>query len=174
MFSDPEKNIGQLFLREGMSVADLGAGSGAYTFAAAKKVGDKGRVYAVEVQKDMVAKVKNEAVRLGLGNVEALWGDIEELGGSKLAENSVDAVIVANVFFQVEDKNGLLAEAKRVLRPGGKVFFVDWADSFGGLGPHKDEVVTQSEAKKILGDAGLAHEKDFDAGEHHYGMIFTK
>ena len=60
-FSDPQKNIQQFGLIEGMKVADLGAGSAAYTLATAKQVGNSGRVYAVEVQKELISNIKNSA-----------------------------------------------------------------------------------------------------------------
>jgi len=174
MFADPEKNVRQFYLKEGWRVADFGAGSGAYAVAAAKRVGETGSVLAVEVQKELVAKVQKYAQEEGVDNVEVLWGDIEELGGSKIADKSVDAVILANVLFQVEDKRGLLSEVKRVLVPGGKVFVIDWTESFGGVGPQPDMVISLQEAKRMLGEAGFASDREFDAGERHYGFAFTK
>ena len=173
-FSDPKKNVDQLRWREGMSVADFGAGSGAYSIAAAQTVGDSGKVYAIEVQKDLLQKLKNEATNGGFHNIEALWGDIEVLHGTKIRDHAVDAVIISNVLFQAEDKRGVLNEAKRILRPGGSLLVIDWVDSFGGLGPHPDEVMTQAAAKKLCTEALFAYEKDIEAGGHHYGMIFKK
>ena len=60
MFSNPEQNVLQLGLREGMRVADFGAGSGAYSLASGKKVGHTGHVYAIEVQKNLVKKLESE------------------------------------------------------------------------------------------------------------------
>jgi len=173
-FSDPQKNIEQFYLREGMRVADLGAGMGAYSIAAAKKVGDNGRVYAVEVQKDFLQKIKNEAKAQGVDNVEVLWGDIEELGGTKIGDGAVDAVILSNVLFQVEDGKGLLSEAKRILTSGGSMLVVDWADSFGNLGPRQRDVLTRDSALELGDKAGLVLRSEFDAGNHHYGLIFEK
>ena len=61
MFSDPEKNIEQFSLGKGMHVADFGTGSGFYALAAAEAVGETGRVYAIDVQKDLLEKLKKEA-----------------------------------------------------------------------------------------------------------------
>ncbi|MCR4330770.1 MAG: methyltransferase domain-containing protein [Patescibacteria group bacterium] len=173
-FSDPKKNVEQLHLREAMTVADFGAGSGAYSIAAAQAVGDSGKVYAVEVQKDLLQKLKNEATSSGVHNIEVLWGDIEVLHGTKIRDQAVDAVIISNVLFQAEDKRGVLNEANRILRPGGSILLIDWIDSFGGLGPHPDEVLTQTVAKKLCTEALFTYEKDIMAGAHHYGMIFKK
>ncbi len=174
MFSNPEKNIKELFLRDGMSVADLGAGSGAYTIAAANIVGDDGLVYAVDVQKDLLLKIKNETTNVGVGNVEILHGNIEKLGGTKIKDSVVDAVIISNVLFQSDDKQGVFNEANRILVKGGKLLVVDWSDSFGGLGPQQSYIFTEKEAKETAQTAGFSYEKDIDAGEHHYGFICTK
>jgi len=173
-FSDPQKNINQFHLGEGMKVADFGAGTGAYTYAAARKVGDSGKVYAIEIQKELLQKIKNEAQSQGLDAVEVLWGDIEEIGGTKLGDNSVDAVILSNLLFQVDDKKGVLAESKRILRTGGKVLVVDWADSYGGLGPLEDNIITAEKMKHLFGNEGFMFDREIMAGEHHYGFVFKK
>ncbi|MDO8590405.1 MAG: methyltransferase domain-containing protein, partial [bacterium] len=68
MFSDPQKNIEQFGLQPGGLVADLGSGAGFYTIAAARAVGNSGRVYAIDILKDMLQKIKNEAQRSGIHN----------------------------------------------------------------------------------------------------------
>src|SRR3989344_879260 len=173
MFSDPEKNISQFNLKEGMSVADLGAGAGFYTLAAARVVGE-GKVYAVEVQRDLVNKIKSEAEKLHLNNIEIIWGNIEKIGGSKLSENSVDAVIASNVLFQITNKDSFLKEIKRILNSNGRVLFIDWSDSFNGLGPPQSNIITKIQAKEIFEQKGFIFEKDIDAGPHHYGIILRK
>lgn len=173
-FSNPEYNIRQLGLHEGELVADLGAGTGAYTLAAAKEVGGAGRVYAVEVQKEILSYIKDEMSRGGVTNVEIIWGDIERAGKTKIRDHTVDAVIIANVLFQVADKGGLLKEAKRILKPGGKALIVDWKESFGGMGPRAEDVFSYEEARALLEDNGFSFIRNIDAGDHHYGFIVKK
>ncbi|MBI3634172.1 MAG: class I SAM-dependent methyltransferase [Candidatus Yonathbacteria bacterium] len=173
-FTNPETNIRELGVHEGMVVADLGAGTGAYTVPLARLVGESGRVYAVEVQKDFLSNIKNSATDQGLKNVELIWGDIERPLGTKIKEGSVDAVIISNVLFQVEDKSGLLREANRILKTGGKMLLVDWKESFGNLGPNKDSVVPADIAREMCEREGFVLKKDFDAGEYHYGFVMYK
>lgn len=135
MFSDPKKNIEAFSLIPGMTIADLGAGSGAYCEPVAIAVGDKGKVYAVDVQKDLLAKIKNDANKNHILNIEVIWGDIEKVGGTKLRDGCVDGVIASNILFQLTNKEGFRAEVRRILKPGGRLFVIDWTDSFGGLGP---------------------------------------
>ncbi len=173
-FSDPQKNIEVLGLEAGAYVADLGAGSGFYTLAAAKAVGSGGRVYAVDVQQDLLSRIKNAAHTEHLTNIEVVHGDIEQEGGSRLKDMSEDVVLACNVFFQIEHKEGFLKEVSRILKTNGRLLLVDWSDSFGGMGPHPDQVIEQSEAKSILEKNGFIFINGISAGDHHYGLIVRK
>ncbi|OHA17556.1 MAG: hypothetical protein A2836_03590 [Candidatus Taylorbacteria bacterium RIFCSPHIGHO2_01_FULL_45_63] len=174
MFTDPQKNIEALGLAPGMHVADLGAGSGFYVLEAAKRVGDSGRVYAVDVQKDLLQKIKNRAGLEHLFNIEVIWGNVEKIGGTKLKEGSMDLVIASNILFQVEAKNDFIGEAKRILKPKGRVFLIDWSDSFGGMGPAKEAVVLPKDARRLFEAGGFVFEREIKAGDHHYGLVFKK
>ena len=172
MFSDPRKNIEQLGLTPGMKVADLGAGSGFYTYAAAFTVGDGGRVYAVDIQKDLLSKIKNEGAKQHLFNIETIWGDLEKVGGTRLQEHLLDAAIVSNVLFQIENKENFFKELERILKPGRHVLLVDWADGDSSIGPKGDKIITEAVAKKLFEDHGFVYVTNIQAGDHHYGMIF--
>lgn len=173
MFSNPEQNIAQLGLREGMRVADFGAGTGAYSLAAGKRVGYTGHVYAIEVQKNLVKKMESEIKQWGISNVECIWGDIEKRHGTKIADHSMDAVIISNVLFLAEDKIGLIDEAKRLLKKGGKVLLIDWLSSFSGMGPGVDHVVPPQMATDLFTKRGFKFLEKINTSPHHYGIIFT-
>jgi len=170
-FANPEENIRQFGIKEGMLVADFGAGSGAYALAAVEVVGRSGKVYAVEVQKEFLESVTKAAQEKRLSNIEVIWGDIENLGGTKIGDQQVDAVILSNVLFQVADKKGVVAEAKRILKPHGMVLVVDWLGSFGGLGPRQSEIFPEAQAWQLLGEHGFEIQKEIVAGDNHYGFI---
>ncbi len=172
MFSNPEQNVAQLGLREGMRVVDFGAGTGAYSRACGDKVGYTGKVYAVEVQKDLVKKLESEIKNWGISNVECIWGNIEKSHGTKIADHSMDAVIVSNVLFQAEDKLGLIDEAKRLLKKDGKVLLIDWLSSFSGMGPSVDAVVTPQLAMDLFMKRGFKFIEKITTNPHHYGIIF--
>jgi ubiquinone/menaquinone biosynthesis C-methylase UbiE len=174
MFSDPDQNLEQFGLSEHMNVADLGAGSGAYTIAAARRVRNFGKVYAVEVQKELAVRAKNAASKAGFSNVEAIWGDIERRGGTELGDGTMDAVIISNVLFQLEHKEGMIAETDRILKPGGKVLVIDWKESYGGMGPTPGVVIPADVAKELFVSHGFTFEKEINAGVHHYGFIVRK
>ena len=173
-FSNPSENIRHTGIQEGMHVADFGSGAGAYVMALADAVGKDGMVYAVDVQRDLLTRVQNDATQAGHENVEIVWGDIEEPGGVNIKEGLLDAVLISNTLFQAENKNGVIKEAWRVLKPGGMLVVIDWTDSFGGIGPQQNMVVTQAEATLICTDNNFALKKNIDAGSHHYGLVFVK
>ncbi len=174
MFSDPQHNIEQFALKDGMVVADLGAGSGFYSLAAAKVVAPTGKVYAVDVQKDLLDRLKKEAQRNHVRNIDVVSGDLEHLGGSKVRESSCDAVIASNILFMLDDRKTFLTEAKRILKTNGKLLLIDWSASFSGMGPHTDHVIYKDDAMKLALSVGLSFEKEIEAGAHHYGIIFRK
>lgn len=173
MFSNPEKIINQIG-NDWSSVkvaADFGAGSGAYTIAIAKKLENNGKIYAIEIQKELITHIKNLSVSEGLSNIEVIWGDIERTGASKIADHSVDFAVVANVLFQAENKNNLIKEVKRTLKHRGFVLVVDWTDSFGGLGPEQGSVISGKEAQALFEKEGFSFDKKIDAGINHYGFL---
>lgn len=172
-FSDPHSNVLQLGLKDGMRVGDLGAGSGHYAVSAASVIGPSGRVYAVDIQEDILKHVSDKARERGLRNVETVWGNFEKLGGTTLNDRSLDAVILSNTLFQLEHKEGAIAEIRRILKPGGRLLVIDWAGAYGGMGPLPHHVVSEHAAEELFITAGFHKVKDFRAGPHHYSIVFT-
>jgi ubiquinone/menaquinone biosynthesis C-methylase UbiE len=172
-FSNPREVVLQLGLRDGMRVGDFGTGSGHFARAAAGAIGYEGKVYAIDVQEDVLKHLKLNTHAHHQSIVSTIWGNIEKLGGTHLRDQSLDAVILANTFFQVENRQVLLQEIKRVLKSGGKLLVVDWAGSYGGIGPTPSQVVSEHQAEDFFIGGGFHKVKSFRAGAHHYGIIFT-
>lgn len=171
-FANPTQNVLAMGVQVGSKVADFGSGSGAYSLALARAVGAGGRVYAIDVQKDLLTRIKNQAAQEHLDNVEIIWGDFEKAKGTRIADGQVDVVVLSNTLFQLENKSGALREARRVLREGGKLAIIDWEDSFNGMGPQKNDVVSKESAQELARMAGFDLIKEFRAGAHHYGLLF--
>lgn len=173
-FVDPVDVVAHLAPRQGDRVVDFGSGSGAYVYAAARAVGEEGRVYAVDVQKDLLVRIINEARRQGLENVDMLWTDLEIPGGTKFADNTIDLVLISNVLFQIPEKTLVLREAARIVKDTGRVALIDWTESFGGMGPHPDDVITQDMARVLIESSGLVCVQSFAPGSHHWGFVCRK
>lgn len=173
-FIVPEVVATHFHLRPGDQVADFGAGSGHFETVLSRLVGPEGKVVAVEIQKGLVEKLEDKIRRDHLSNVQVLWGDIEEVGGTKISDSSLDAAVMSNTLFQMEAKGVAIAEIYRVLRPGGKFFLIDWSESWGGLGPQPGQVLTVDDVRALAETAGFTFERTFDAGGHHYGLAFRK
>ena len=173
MFSDPDKNLAQLGLAEGMKVADLGAGTGYYSIVAGRRVGNGGRIYAVEVQKDLLDRLKSNATNEQVRNIEVIWGSIDTIGGTKLREGLIDRAILANTLFQIEqkDRDNLALEIKRILKVGGKLLVVDWLPG-SPLSPKN--CLPRMIAENLFNKNGFTMEKTFNAGDHHYGLVFIR
>ncbi len=172
MFSDPKKNISEMFIAEGMTVSDFGAGVGFYALALAEKVGEYGKVFALDVITDHLSKIQHEAERRGLKNLEVIHSDLELPNGSGLLGGSIDRVIITNVLFQTDHPERVIAEARRVIKRTGKVGVIEWIESFDMIGPHPDHVMSESETLTAFTKEGFILEKKFDSGSHHYGLLF--
>lgn len=174
MFTDPVKNLRAFGLRENMIVADLGAGTGFYTIPLSFMVSG-GKVYAVEVQKDFLQTIRNKVKEAHLNNVECLWGDVEKIGGTKIGDNIVDAVIASNVLLQIVDKDKFIEEIKRILKIDGRVLFIDKSsESFIHKNSNTGKCMLKADIKKVFERKGFSCERDIDTGEHHYGIIFKR
>ena len=171
MFSDPVKNLRALGLHESDIVADLGAGTGYYALAAAHIV-TRGKVYAVEIEKEFLHTIKNKTKEAHLSNVEIIWGNVEKIGGTKIGDSITDAVIASNILFQIEHKDSFVEEIKRILKPKGPVLLVDWSSDSPLMGAK--HAVPQAKAREIYEKKGFLWQRDINTGEHHYGMILSK
>ena len=112
-----------LALQPGTVVADIGAGTGYYTRRIADLVGPTGKVYAVDVQPEMVSMLQALAKRPGYGNVLPVQGGIDTV---KLPAASIDLAIMVDVYHELEFPYEVLASIVRALKPGGKVVFVEY------------------------------------------------
>jgi ubiquinone/menaquinone biosynthesis C-methylase UbiE len=171
-FVKPDEVIKHLGLSAGKAVADIGAGTGHYVFLMSEIVGREGVIYAIDIQKNLLENIAKQSEERGITNVHTVWGDAENIGGTKLKSGAVDLVLISNVLFQTQSKSGLVHEVKRILKKNGKAVVVDWAESFGGLGPDSLHVVTEETARSLFENNGFILEKIFEAGAHHYGLVF--
>lgn len=172
-FSDPINIINQVSFSDTAHVADFGCGAGAYSIACAKKI-PLGKVFAIDVRKDMIERLANLTESEQLSNLHVVWGDVDEPQGSRLRDASVDLVFITNTLFQVENRGTMIQEAARILKYEGQLVLVDWSESFGNIGPKPDHVIEEHTAKLLLEENGFLVDQTLQAGEHHYGFIARK
>jgi len=170
-FLNPEEVLKQLKLREDMTAADFGCGSGGWIIPLAKRL-ENGTVYAIDILEEPLSVLKSKVKLEKIYNVEIIQADIEGKNTSKLSDSSCDLVLMTNLLFQCENRKSVLEEGKRVLKTGGKILAVDW---------NKDNALTKAvenlsaqEVKKIAKHLNLKLEKEFKAGLYHWGLILVK
>ena len=173
-FSNPDNNVKNLELEAGQRVIIFGSGSGGHTFAAARAMDNNGTVYAIDVRKELLEKLKNLAITESVKEIEIIHANIEKVGGTGLADRSIDAVIIPNTLFMYDEPKDILNEAYRIVTDGGKLMIIDWSSSFGGVGPQPENIIPQATAKEWAIESGFTHQSSFSAGNQHYGLVFTK
>lgn len=171
-FLKPEKVVEALPLKNNFIVADFGCGSGFFTVTLAEKV-PKGLVVGIDILLSSLEALSLKIREQGIKNVNLILGDLEKEKGSGLKDESCDLVFIGNVLFQVEDKKAILKEAVRVLKKGGFLVIIDWGEN-ALLGPAKELRLSKRQVVQIVRALGLKKEKEFEAGQFHFGLIFKK
>lgn len=118
----PEKVIEVLKLKPGMRVADLGAGTGYFTFRLAEAVGDEGKVFAIDIDEEMNASIDKQAIKKQAANVRTVLS-VEH---DPLIPEKVDLIFSVNMYHHLEDRSAYFKNAARYLKPGGKIAIIDF------------------------------------------------
>lgn len=171
---DAEKILSRLKIAEGMCVGELGCGGrGHFVFPALRLVGSKGKVYAVDIIKSVLAAIEHEAREQHWLNVVTVWSDLEVVGAANIPSHILDRATIINMLFQAKNHEAVFEEARRLLKPDGLLLVVDWNQASAPFGPAleyrlpKETVVSLAESRRF------ALADDFVAGPHHYGLLFS-
>ncbi|TWT52424.1 Demethylmenaquinone methyltransferase [Rubripirellula amarantea] len=126
---DQEENASESFdnlgLKPGMTVVDLGCGNGFWTFPMAKAVTDKGRVLAVDIQREMLQKLQVRGAQLKLDNIEPILGKVDD---PKLPAGEVDMVLMVDVYHEFSHPESMLWSIRRSLKPEGVVALLEYRE----------------------------------------------
>ena len=152
-------------LRPGMTVVEVGAGTGYFALPAARLVGEGGRVYAVDLSEDLVELVRERAAAERLPQLRAVQSSVDRI---PLPARIADIVLLANVLHDIPAPT--LAEAVRLLRPGGRLVNVDWKPSPTPHGPPASIRIAPAAASRLLGRHGLRTVERWTLGPWHYGL----
>jgi ubiquinone/menaquinone biosynthesis C-methylase UbiE len=162
-------------LIENMKVADLGCGTtGHFVFPAARMIGEKGKVYAVDIMKPVLESINRRARQENLLNVKTVWSNLEKFNATEIESSSLDVALLINTLYQSHKRVEILREALRMLKRGGVLTIVDWKRVKVPFGPPIEERVEKQSLINASGKLGIRMEKEFFVGPYHYGLIFTK
>lgn len=174
---NPEQILrNQAKLGAGMKVADFGCGNGFFTFTAARLVGEKGLVYAVDVQKTCLGTIASESRRHRLNNVKTVWSNLEVFGATNIPAESVDVGLVIHTLYLVDQVNDFLREVARLIKPGGLLIVIDWQPNAKGAGGPKTENRTSEEqVRSAAGAIPVLQETEFfNPGKDNYGLVYRR
>jgi ubiquinone/menaquinone biosynthesis C-methylase UbiE len=172
-FINPNTVVAQVGLKPGQTVADLGCGSGYYSLAAAKIVGNTGMVYAVDVQEAKLTATHSAGQQNGLKNINVVKADLDK-PLLDIEEGSCDVVIVASILHEIGSRDMLLKNTYRILKTGGLLLAVEWKKEMTPIGPPVDVRLAPQDLENELGRLGLRKTKDIAADAYHYAIVFTK
>lgn len=172
---DPEMLLAKSGVRVGMHVADFGTGrTGHMIFPAARIVGPKGVLYAVDLDKDVLEAIGRRGRQDAVNNLYPVWGDIQVKNGVLIPPQTLDVVFMVNILWRCQKPFAPLAEAMRLLRPKGRIVIVDWVHTVTAVGPSPDKMLDfgalTAEARRL----GLAVQEDFVINEYHRALILYR
>jgi len=165
----PHKLLELLEIQDNDILIDLGAGTGYFTIPAASLTRNK--VYALDVEPQMLQYLGKRVMEQKLDNVELIEGAIERI---PLAGQIADHVIDSFVLHEVEPLEKGLQEMGRVLKPGGKVLCVEWEKKQTEQGPPLHHRIQSNELAKAFGENGFLVEKLTYPSDQHYLMVARK
>lgn len=164
MFLSPTHLIQKLNIPKGSTVVDFGSGSGAYIYPSLRAAGDTGKVIAVDINSEMLKTIESSSRVIG-HTLHILTANLEE--NIILPNFTADYVIFANTLHQIENKESLLREIKRVMTPMGTMLFVEWQEN-SKFGPAKDRKISKETALGLFTKTGFTVIEELPAGDYHY------
>jgi ubiquinone/menaquinone biosynthesis C-methylase UbiE len=167
----PTKLMEALKLKPGMVVADIGAGSGYFTFRLAQRIGPKGKVLAVDIQPEMLALIKQRMQVRKLNNIEVILGTITD---PKLPANGVDLILLVDVYHEFSHPWEMTSAMVKALKPGGRLVFVEYRLEDPEVPIKLVHKMTQKQVRKEMAIHPLTWLKTLDILPRQHIIIFEK
>jgi ubiquinone/menaquinone biosynthesis C-methylase UbiE len=151
-WNKPEQIMDALKIADGSKVAEIGAGGGWFTLRLARRVNQRGLVYAEDVQPEMIEAIRRRVQRENLTNVRTVLGTTKD---SRLPHD-LDAILINWAYSEMENPVTVLKDAAQSLKPQGRIGIVDFSPGAGGPGPEPDQRVDPETVIKEATAAGLS------------------
>ena len=162
----PAEVIRAVAVQAGETVADVGAGTGYFTFPLSVAVGEAGKVYAVDSQSEMLAWIKGKLGQAEFSNIELMHAEAEQCN---LPGSSCDVFFLANLWHEIEDRVAVLAEARRVLRKGGRLVILDWRTDVEAIaGPPLAHRIHSADVMVEMRQAGFTQVGSLEIGRYSW------
>ncbi len=169
-YQKPQDVIKALDLHDGEAVADIGAGSGYFAFRFAHHVGDKGRVYAVDINPDMILYMNRRIRDLKVKNVLTVLADPDD---PLLEDSSVDCIFICDTWHHIGKQVQYLQKLKRMLKHGGRIVMIDFQKRELPVGPPVSMKIAKEDLVTQMQSAGFVVAKEFTFLPYQYFLIFA-
>ncbi len=162
----PDDVLAAIGVRTGDHVADVGAGTGYFTFPLLTTVGSDGKVFAIDAQVEMLSWIKEKLTHTAFANAELIHADA---GKTALPDASCDLFFLADLWHEIEDRDLVIKESLRVLRKRGRIAILDWrTDVEAVAGPPLAHRIAPSDVLKELQQYGYGNLSSLDAGRYSW------
>lgn len=169
-YQKPHEVLTALSLKPGEVIADIGAGSGYFTFPIAHHLGPEGKVYAVDVSPDMILHLNRRIRDLKTTNVVSVLADPDD---PLLPEQSVNRFFICDVWHHVENPSKYLGMIKKVLKPGGQVIMIDFQKKELPFGPPMEMKIARKDLIKQMESNGFRLAKEHSFLPYQYFLVFV-
>jgi ubiquinone/menaquinone biosynthesis C-methylase UbiE len=167
-YQKPQEVMGALDLREGEVIVDIGSGSGYFTLRLAAQVGERGRVYGVDIDPDMVRHLNRRLRDAGLRNVHVILADPDD----PLVPEPVDRFLIVDTWHHVEDQARYLGLMRKLLKPGGQVIMIDFQKRELPLGPPLAMKIAREDLVRQMEASGFRLAKEHTFLPYQYFLVF--
>lgn len=167
----PGKALDALDLKPGMTIADIGAGTGYMTLRIARRVAPSGRVYGVDIQPEMIRRLEANAARAGLTDIQPVLGDAKN---PKLPDNAIDLALMVDVYHELAEPQAMLRALRVALKPEGRLVLVEYRKEDPAIPIRPDHEMTVAEAKLEVEAEGYRLSRVVETLPRQHILIFTK
>ena len=167
---DPERAIRELHLKPGMTVADIGAGTGYYTIRIAKLLSPTGKVLANDIQPEMLARLRAKAKAAGVNNVETILGAEND---ARLPRASIDMAIMVDVYHELSQPQQMLDSIRTALKPGGELVLLEFRKEDANVPIRPEHKMALDQIKAEVEPQGYKFEKSVETLPWQHIVFFT-